>query len=832
MRQINHYKWMTDGFRWFRLQQAVRETGALASPASSSAPRASCSLRGASAGRFAGGWLLACGVVAGRPAVGSYAAAVRWRAVAVSGVRGVRPSRRVVVAVGLAALLVAGLPVPAAAQEADNAYSDVPYTHWHAIEERLAGEPYDTINRLREMGVFEGTDCGNNKFCPDDPVDRKTFAVWLVRVLDGDDSSAQAALSSRPRFGDVPQSDAQRKFVERLAELEITNGCSLDPVLYCPKGTISRGQMATFITKALDLPAAEAIGFWDVEKNNRHFDSINSLVGSGIDNGCSEIRFVPFDFCPHQTVSRADLAMLLSEVIDYIEASKAFNLAGLKTGGSLGLNVNFSQETFDIDVSWNNSSSSKPVSHYVLQWKPYWQDFNYRRYQVINFKQAGNYRVNFSHLKTLYEKTLDKSNATNADLYAFRVVVVNANGSERATNEVRVPNRHHRLHDNIESLVKRRGQDQPWLVDTWRHLNTPYAGVGFGVDQVSLDSVGGYSHGELEQVFANSLTLSSSVEDRQAFDRDIEIVPHELGHVYTLTAGIAKNKAAPAIGLLYLENFIRDQSAGCSTEELYADLAVVAFQNSYSEFNLSNKNLIYWAGCSTAFSLTPQDHERVVRELREITRSVFVDQKIPDWFYDNYRLSDGSIDLDGLWQDISSDLGRTRSLIIYGLKDEFGGYCSDEEVRRFQIGEITAIKTPWADSGNCQSAKPKPSTTTEEPGPQSKTNKENRSTDCSGDIPIIVASDTASQSDRYSAATLAGVLGTDCIILAGGRNGPFPADQRARLDSAATAGYIVGGTAAVPDAKTAGHSLVRIAGSDRWHTARLVGDQARRIAAS
>ena len=522
--------------------------------------------------------------------------------------------------------------------------------------------------------------------------------------------------------------------------------------------------------------------------------------------------------------------MLLSEVIDYIEASKAFNLAGLKTGGSLGLNVNFSQETFDIDVSWNNSSSSKPVSHYVLQWKPYWQDFNYRRYQVVNFRQGGGYSVAFSNLdkERNYKKVLDSNNDDNSDIYAFRVIVVHSDGSQQASNEVKVPNRNHRLRDNIEALAARRRQDQPWLVDTLRHLNTPDANLGFDADRVRLSSIGGYSHGQLEQVFASSLTLSSSVENRQAFDRDIEIVPHELGHVYTLTAGIAKNKAAPAIGLLYLENFVRDQSAGCSTEELYADLAVVAFQNSYSEFNLSNKNLIYWAGCSTAFSLTPRDHERVVRELREITRSVFVDQKIPDWFYDNYRLSDGSIDLDGLWQDISSDLGRTRSLIIYGLKDEFGGYCSDEEVRRFQIGEITSIKTPWVEARGCTRSEPESTVPVEEPDLQMASDDE--AADCAGEVPIVVASDAAAESDRYSATTLAGVLGTDCVISAGARGEPMAAPQQTRLDAAASGGYVVGGTAAVPDAKVAGYGLRRLAGSDRWHTARLVGAEAVSVA--
>ena len=96
-------------------------------------------------------------------------------------------------------------------------------------------------------------------------------------------------------------------------------------------------------------------------------------------------------------------------------------------------------------------------------------------------------------------------------------------------------------------------------------------------------------------------------------------------------------------------------------------------------------------------------------------------------------------------------------------------------------------------------------------------------TDCAGIVPIVVGSDDAAQSDIYSAVTLAGVLGTSCIVLAGPRNGAMPAAQRARLEAARSGGWIVGGTAAVPAAKTAGRDMVRLAGVDRWHTARLVG---------
>lgn len=99
-------------------------------------------------------------------------------------------------------------------------------------------------------------------------------------------------------------------------------------------------------------------------------------------------------------------------------------------------------------------------------------------------------------------------------------------------------------------------------------------------------------------------------------------------------------------------------------------------------------------------------------------------------------------------------------------------------------------------------------------------------TDCAGDVPIVVGSDAAAQSDIYSAVTLAGVVGTDCVILAGPRDGTIATSQQARLDAAAVGGFVVGGTAAVPTAKIAGRDMTRLAGADRWDTAQLVGRRA------
>lgn len=90
----------------------------------------------------------------------------------------------------------------------------------------------------------------------------------------------------------------------------------------------------------------------------------------------------------------------------------------------------------------------------------------------------------------------------------------------------------------------------------------------------------------------------------------------------------------------------------------------------------------------------------------------------------------------------------------------------------------------------------------------------------------MVGSDAAAQSDIYSAVTLARVVGTDCVILAGPRDGPMPASQQARLDAANDGGFVLGGIAAVPTAKIAGRDMTRLGGATRWATAQLVGRRA------
>ena len=45
-------------------------------------------------------------------------------------------------------------------------------------------------------------------------------------------------------------------FIEAIAAAGITQGCDQSGTLYCPSDLVLRGQMASFIARGLELPAA------------------------------------------------------------------------------------------------------------------------------------------------------------------------------------------------------------------------------------------------------------------------------------------------------------------------------------------------------------------------------------------------------------------------------------------------------------------------------------------------------------------------------------------------------------------------------------------------
>lgn len=201
-------------------------------------------------------------------------------------------SGRVTVVVAVAASLAALVAVPASSVAAqpggfidvlDDAYYSVP------------------VAALAERGVFDDTECEDG-FCPDEPVDRRTMAVWIVRVLDDQDPHSL----KESRFDDVDAAGFHAPFIERMAELRITQGCG-DGSGFCPDEYVSRAEMAAFLVRAYELPDAPDPGFTDVADDAWYAVEVAKLAASGITMGCGDGNV----FCPSQDTLRGQMAALL-----------------------------------------------------------------------------------------------------------------------------------------------------------------------------------------------------------------------------------------------------------------------------------------------------------------------------------------------------------------------------------------------------------------------------------------------------------------------------------------------------------------------------------------
>ena len=190
----------------------------------------------------------------------------------------------------LAAALSAASAGPVAAQT--RGFHDVPSDAYYSA----------AVWALDAQGVFDGTECAGGGFCPDDPIDRKTMAVWIVRMLDGEDPP----LITESRFDDVEGDSFYAPFIERMYHLSVTGGCG-DGQDYCPDESVNRAQMAAFLSRGYELPDGPDPGFRDVGPGAWYAAELARLVGSGITRGCGDGTV----FCPDDPTTRGQMATFL-----------------------------------------------------------------------------------------------------------------------------------------------------------------------------------------------------------------------------------------------------------------------------------------------------------------------------------------------------------------------------------------------------------------------------------------------------------------------------------------------------------------------------------------
>ena len=145
------------------------------------------------------------------------------------------------------------------------------------------------------------------------------FALVLVAL-----PQASASATELPVGGTFIDDDEilEEGFIEAIAAIGVTKGCN-PPTndKYCPDRTVIRGEMASFVVRALDLPPAVDDHFVDDEESV-HQGAINSLYEAGITKGCNPPE--NDRFCPEAPTTRGQMAAFLGRAFDYPAATEDF----------------------------------------------------------------------------------------------------------------------------------------------------------------------------------------------------------------------------------------------------------------------------------------------------------------------------------------------------------------------------------------------------------------------------------------------------------------------------------------------------------------------------
>jgi hypothetical protein len=169
----------------------------------------------------------------------------------------------------------------------------------------IAGSPFAAeITWVAEQGITAGCKAPPGAlFCPNDFVTRGQMAAFIVR--------AEGYINNGG--GDLFVDDDGSIFedaIDKLATAGVTLGCQPPPnARFCPDDLVTRGEMAAFIMRALDLPGGIGADLFVDDDGSIFEDYIDQLASAGITLGCTPPPNALY--CPNDFVTRGQMAAFL-----------------------------------------------------------------------------------------------------------------------------------------------------------------------------------------------------------------------------------------------------------------------------------------------------------------------------------------------------------------------------------------------------------------------------------------------------------------------------------------------------------------------------------------
>lgn len=158
------------------------------------------------------------------------------------------------------------------------------------------------IEAIAAAGITRGCNPPvNDKYCPESAVTRGEMAAFLNRAL----TLPAAAIDF---FVDDDGTTFEAD-INAVAAAGITLGCN-PPTnsQFCPSRSITRAEMATMLVRAFNYPASSVDWFAD-DDESIHQGGINSIADAGVTVGCNPPQ--NDRFCPAAPVTRGQMASFL-----------------------------------------------------------------------------------------------------------------------------------------------------------------------------------------------------------------------------------------------------------------------------------------------------------------------------------------------------------------------------------------------------------------------------------------------------------------------------------------------------------------------------------------
>ena len=164
------------------------------------------------------------------------------------------------------------------------------------------------IEAIAAEGITQGCNPPrNDRYCPQGEVTRGQMAAFLARAL---------GLPSASRdFFDDDDSSVFENAINKLAAAGITQGCN-PPVndLYCPDELLTRGEMAAFLARAFRLVGGAGADLFVDDDGSIFEHAIDKIATAGITTGCNPPT--NDRYCPDSATKRGEMAVFLSRALN------------------------------------------------------------------------------------------------------------------------------------------------------------------------------------------------------------------------------------------------------------------------------------------------------------------------------------------------------------------------------------------------------------------------------------------------------------------------------------------------------------------------------------